>query len=105
MSEDKFDDKFFEEDPQDEDLSLDSLIQSTKEEIENGAPTTFEPSLPPEYADLVNEDEEEEEEEEERQREELRWQQESQNSAPPRKKKKRKRKKKKTQASKNTGKP
>lgn len=56
-------DKFFEEDHQDEDLSLDSLIQSTKEEIENGAPTTFEPSLPPEYADLVSDDEEEEEEE------------------------------------------
>lgn len=39
-----------------EDLSLDELIRSTKEDLANGAPTTFEPVLPPEYADLANED-------------------------------------------------
>lgn len=54
--------KFFEEDPLAEDQSLDSLIQSTKEELESGAPIGFEPSIPSEYADLLQEEEEEEEE-------------------------------------------
>ena len=41
-----------------EDMSLDELIQSTKEEIEYGAPTNFQPTLPNEYAELANEPEE-----------------------------------------------
>ena len=40
-----------------EDMSLDELLQSTKEEIEHGAPTSFEPTLPAEYAELVNDEE------------------------------------------------
>ena len=47
--------KFLEEGFGSENLSLDELIQSTKETIENGAPTTFEPTLPAEYAELVSE--------------------------------------------------
>lgn len=45
------------EEPRPEDLSLDELIRSTKEDLANGVPTTFEPVLPPEYADLTNDEE------------------------------------------------
>ena len=34
---------------------LDALIEDAKENIEHGAPTSFEPELPAEYADLVSE--------------------------------------------------
>ena len=49
--------KFPEDSIRPEDMSLDELIQSTKEEISQGAPTTFEPVLPAEYAELVSEEE------------------------------------------------
>ena len=51
--------KFPEEDIRPEDMSLDELISSTKEELKNGAPTTFEPTLPTEYAELVSDEAEE----------------------------------------------
>ena len=50
--------KFPEGEIRPEDMSLDELISSTKAEIENGAPTTFEPTLPAEYAELVSEEDE-----------------------------------------------
>ena len=49
--------KFPEEGIRPEDMSLDELIQSTKEEIAGGAPTNFQPTLPAEYAELVSEEE------------------------------------------------
>lgn len=62
------DHKFPEEEYRPEDLSLDELIRSTKKEIQQGAPTTFEPVLPPEYADLTNDEEQEYEPEEDEDR-------------------------------------
>jgi len=50
--------KFPEDSIRPEEMSLDELIRSTKEEISQGAPTTFEPTLPTDYAELVSEEEE-----------------------------------------------
>lgn len=51
-------DQFFpQENNRPEELSVDELIRSTREELDHGAPTSFEPILPPEYADLTNDDE------------------------------------------------
>ena len=50
--------KFPEDSIRPEEMSLDELIRSTKEEISQGAPTTFEPTLPADYAELVSEEEE-----------------------------------------------
>ena len=51
MSEQKFP-----EESRAENMDLDELIRSTKEEINGGAPTLFEPTLPSEYADLVSDE-------------------------------------------------
>ena len=50
--------KFPEDSIRPEEMSLDELIRSTKEEISQGASTTFEPTLPTDYAELVSEEEE-----------------------------------------------
>jgi len=39
-----------------EDMSLEELIRSTKEDISRGVPVSFEPTLPSEYADLVSDE-------------------------------------------------
>ena len=46
---------------QQDEVSIETLIEDAKEKIETGAPTLEDPDLPAEYADLVSDDDDEEE--------------------------------------------